>query len=308
VSVVEKNYTSAFALETEILSKMVETILAETFNEKNLQFNPEYIVLLSADRRIQPDSLDELITLDNTTKKPIKSLQIKASHTNAQTALESIIRYTDKKQRNITVRVFSNDPSLARRLAADLEEQVERTLLNNNWIYRLFKSGDVFLNLIVGAFITLSFIFALGVSLSESLRPFPNNLPPNVLDALVKQSHTANSVEEKVDFLFDVSSRELQLRTKTNMWMNPQDFLTWLLTWRTAFIVTPPLILLLGALYIIWKYYPKTNFVWGDYEKHYRNLDTKRGLLWIGVIFAVIAGILAGVFVLGLSSYVVVGS
>jgi hypothetical protein len=306
MSTIEKNYTSAFALETEILSKMVETILAKTFKEKALAFNPEYKVRLSNNKTIEPDSLDELIELDNTIKNPIKALLIKASHTNKQPALESIIKYSDKDENNITVRVFSNNSSLARTLSADLEEQVDRTLLNKNLIYRFFKSGDAFLRLLLVGFV-LVFISTIGVSLFGS-GTFPNNLPPNVLDELVKKSQTANSVEEKVDFMFEVSSREFESQTKTNIWTDPQAFLTWLFTWRTAFIVVPILILFLGASCIIWIYYPKINFLWGDYEKHYNKLEAHRSNLWIGVILAGIVGILAGFFVLSLSSYLPIGS
>ncbi len=221
-AIVEKDYTSAFALDKAKLSRMLN-ILEERFKTLQLPINSRYTVWLSNDKKIELTSLEELFKLDNTIRNPVKSLSIKAAGSTDEAKVESLISYSSNERDNISVRVVSSESNLALQLFAELEEQVERTFLND-LIYRFFKSRFAFLYLsailvaLAGIFAPIAVLFFIPTRTSS-------DLPTEVVDALIQKSTTAITLEDKVDFLFELNARQLEAQTKSSPRINLQDFL-----------------------------------------------------------------------------------
>jgi hypothetical protein len=180
---VEKDYTSAFALDEAKLRRVLD-ILKQRFDGHKVQFNPTFTVYLSDNRRMELSSLEGLMKLDNAIRNPVESLAISASFSEEETELDAVIRFNDSERNNIRVRVVSSDRNLALPLFAELEEQVERTFLNN-WIYRFFKGTSPFLLTFPAlALATAAFgIFSLFMGPVDSSSS--NGLPVKVANELV---------------------------------------------------------------------------------------------------------------------------
>src|ERR1700749_5035326 len=133
--IIENDYKSAFILDDKKLSK-IENMLSERFKDHQLELNTIYTIYLSDDRKIVLNSRKEVLDLDNTIRNPIRSLNLFAANSSDQHNLSASITFSNRETDNIHISVSSDDPNFVSRLFAELEEQVQRTFLNN-WIYKL---------------------------------------------------------------------------------------------------------------------------------------------------------------------------
>jgi hypothetical protein len=215
-------------------------------------------------KKIEITSLEQLLKLDNTVKNPIQSLEIQATSSSGQHEIKSNISYSDRERDNINVSVESDDANFALKLFAELEEQVERTFLNN-WVYRFL--GDRYVKLLLPAFfatiLSLAPLFFVPSTKSGSVST-------QIAKDLVSQAEQATTVEQKIDFLFNYQVQELKLQSENNpaINLNLQD----VFTVKTLFIALPMLLVVGCAFYAIAFCYPRAIFDWGDFKERYAHL------------------------------------
>ena len=124
------------------------------------------------------------------------------------------------------------------------------------------------------------------------------------IQVLIEKSKRANTTESKIDFLLEAETKQLEWSAE-----QPKSTfrLTRLLNLRNLFIVLPILIILGCVFYLLGWCYPRTVFLWGDFEAHYNDLISKKKAIWSLVILSLVFGIIGNLFVYGLSSYVRIG-
>src|SRR5205823_4487522 len=133
---VQNTFSSAFALDKAKLTRIV-TILTERYQRAEATATPDFEVKLRNGKTIALSTLDEVFGLDNSIKNPITSLEVALrSERDAKTRLFSTVSFDDSAVENISVIVRSTDSKIAQELAAELEEQVERTLVSS-WMTKL---------------------------------------------------------------------------------------------------------------------------------------------------------------------------
>jgi hypothetical protein len=120
-------------------------------------------------------------------------------------------------------------------------------------------------------------------------------------DYLDKKAKEATTTNEKVEFLLELQSRQLERITSRQR--NDVINIGPLLTSKNLFIMLPLLIILVCIGYLGERCYPSSVFLWGDYEEHYNKLVSKRKTIWNVIIVSLMIGILGNLFVFGLSSH-----
>jgi hypothetical protein len=152
---VHKLFTSAFVLDQPKLSRIMD-ILEQRHKETDIVFNPRIEVTFANDRKIITPSLEELFSLDNTVKNPIKSVIIRGSDIEPEKLALTLV-YTAKERNNIELVVLSGNSKYASQVFAELEEQVERTF-KTGWLYKINASQMIYMVMaliFVGAMLVL---------------------------------------------------------------------------------------------------------------------------------------------------------
>lgn len=120
-------------------------------------------------------------------------------------------------------------------------------------------------------------------------------------DYLDKKAREATTTNEKVEFLFELQSRQLERitsRQRTDViHIGP------LLTWKNSFIILPLLITLICIGYLGERCYPAAVFLWGDYEEHYNKILSRRKTIWNVIVISLGISILGSLFAVGVSSH-----
>jgi hypothetical protein len=198
----------------------------------------------------------------------------------------------------------SNDARLTNEVYAELEEQVERTLLTSvvyKWSSRLVNFKFLLLSLLLLAIMSVVLVASMlsfSSALSQSARRFQQDAI-----GLAEKAKVADSTEEKIDFIFSYVKSELARGQ-----LLPEDFNLGQVARRTLtisnlFILIFTLVLVFTLYYLIARCYPRGVFLWGDYEVYYNQLIERRKSLWNVIIISFIVGMLASLFVLGVSQY-----
>ena len=127
-------YSSPFVLDGAKLTRIL-TVIEERFGEAD--FEQRFDVTLKNGKQVKVAALDALLKLDNTIKNPVTSLDIAAQSNDLHTS----ITFDDSERKNILVGVWGSNPKIVGELFAELEEQVERTMVGG-WFSKLGGSSS----------------------------------------------------------------------------------------------------------------------------------------------------------------------
>lgn len=290
----EKDYSAAFVIDKAKLSRILEK-LEERFRYLELPFQPTYYIHLSKGNKITLDSIEDVFKLDNVIRNPIIYLRIGVSASNRDTASNLACSIIFQKPCLISLQIRSTDPKLALQAFAELEEQMQRTFVEN-WLYQVMRGQTISLFL---AFLICSPIAFVAADSLDSFESSQESRP--FLEELLQKANSARSSEEKIDFLFELSKHEIEqeLSSRLPLSINIMSFLNF----NTLFL-TLPMLVVLGCTFYALKYcYPQGVFLWGDYEEYYNRLVSRRSTIWNIVISTVILGIITNLAVIGLSGF-----
>lgn len=287
---IEFSRRQAFILEDGNVQRMLG-IVHSSFGGS--AYNLTFSVALTSEKKIQFDSVDDLLRHDNTLADPIHHLRINATAQDKSAAC-SIFFYGEKEPHlsGVTVNVESNEQRWAVSLAAELEEQVERTKLPG-LVYQLRQSVS-FRNLV--AVFLLPLAVAVGM-FSAFMDLTKLSGAQEERRELLRLASEARTTEDKLDFL--IRAQVATLRDKS-----PESF--------TAAIRLPqmdiklavgllPMLVSVALLWYLLKYcYPPAVFSWGDSGRQYQRLIERRKNLWSIVVTVIVLG-----FLVNLSSPVI---
>jgi hypothetical protein len=284
-----KRISSAFLLDSPKLVRILN-IIEQRYAGAGGLFEPKYEVTLARGKSINLVSVDDLLKLDNAVRNAITSLSLRVRMSSPQASILTLVTFDDDDSDNITLHVGATDPKIASQLFAELEEQVERTLVQN-WVHRYLKSGTFL------TFTFMSMMLAVLGSLLFSIITSDTGFTSAQVQALSRRAENSHTVEQKIDFLFEMQRRqlaELQPRSVTPIGVD-------LLSTRVLLIILP-LLLVFGCIaYLIATTYPRAVFLWGDYAEHYSHLLSKRKTLWTVVVIALFVGAMSSLLATGVT-------
>jgi hypothetical protein len=296
-----KRYTAPYVLDRGKLSRMV-TIVEQQLTAASTAFTPAFSVDLQNGKNFVLHSLQDVFAIDNSVKNPIRKLvffsapDYEYDHDvildNAETRVRFL--FDSDKTSNIMLTVTSPDTKTATELSAELEEQIDRTIVTS-WAARFSKRFFATIGTLV-AFVILGSLIRLAIASDDNT--LKKHSPAESAD-LQRILSSAKTETEKIDAL--VQARLHELRSEGE----PTPFLpiglNAVFSVRGAFIVLPILVLIGTLVYVIVVCYPWAVFSWGDYEQHYASLVGRRKTLGIVIVSALVIGIMSNLFVAALS-------
>jgi hypothetical protein len=295
-TIISNKLTSAFVLDKTKLARIMD-IIEQRLSEAEVPFAPTFDVTLSKGKHIQTVSIDQLFSFDNSISNPIKMLSIHAEG-NQPEQLSCTLNFDKDPKNNIALEVTAVDSKQASQTFAELEEQVERTL-SSSWIHK-FTPINIFLG---GAFLlmfTLIVLILISTVNSDSVSSRDGYmLSSDEEAAFAKRAKEVTNANDKIDFLFDLQSRQLERtvgqRERNSVHIGRPSV-------RSLFLMLPLIVILGCVVYLQQTSYPFGVFLWGDYEEYYNKLVSRRKTVWTVVVASLFVGILGNLFVFGLSS------
>jgi len=291
---IQKDYARAFLLEKTKLDRLLDIIHGLLDEHANTTKHDDFEVFLSGQRREETTSVNEVLKVDNSRKSKIERLLItRSASTERATRPEHEIQVdfdgrTGKTK--IIVSIRSDDAGWSDRALSEVEEQVERTSLQDvpHRIALIVLLGSMvfFLLLLLASSLHLSSAF--GQADVMWLRE--GNV--DRVQQILKQNRTITDEEMR-----EITS--MQLRNV----LNPSDTKSELSGWsvrRKVFLGVPLLILVVCAGYLVVSCYPKAVFLWGDEVERYNKMLQTRRIVWNIIIGVIVVGVLSNFLYAGL--------
>jgi hypothetical protein len=298
-TVVERYRKSPFVLDKPKLARMLD-IMEQRFAEAQLDFKPTFGITLKKGRQIKTGSMDQLLGFDNSVSNPITGLVIIADSYSGgppEKNLFAKLDFDNTSRPIISLEVISSDSKRAAQSFAELEEQVERTLVMT-WMHKInantlaFGFGILFL-----AFIFTAIAFLPSDEVEKSAVYL---LSKEERAALSQQAKSALTTDEKVNFLFALQTRQLERSAKPSGTVIRGEDLKRLFSLKVLFISLPIILVISCLIYLRRKAYPKAVFVWGDWEEHYARILSIRKTILTVIILSIFIGVLSNLFVYAL--------
>jgi hypothetical protein len=164
-TVLRKTYSEPYVLDRSKLSRML-TIIEQRLTERSISFSQRFSLVLQNEKHLVLHSLQDVFALDNSIKNPIRNLEteIGSDSKNSAGAEANVhLGFDSDHFANIFLNVASPDTKLATELFAELEEQIDRTVVGN-WILKYLKSGDILFKMLGGLILISTLLAALLVS------------------------------------------------------------------------------------------------------------------------------------------------
>ncbi|MEO0755432.1 MAG: hypothetical protein AAFY78_01010 [Cyanobacteria bacterium J06648_16] len=339
-------YDSAFVVKRENISRILE-IIEGKFKLLDMDFSPQYTVRYKEGQTSVLRTSDELFSLDNTVRNPIVGLIISSFNDSDSEAFLSCkvcfgyehdpntSRLVCSELGKICLKVESSDSTVSRQTFASLEEQVQRTYLSSilyktlKALYKLWTNPKTFISVgnilfftIAAPILLVFLIFSgfvvvrsfLNLASGENLSTFfseaflPERIEPSLV-SLMKTADESGNIQDKVDFLFELSKNNIQ--EKMNRYEDAKsifdfsiDFTNYTdilaipfssLTFRLLLIGIVVVAAIALSLYTIASCYPTKVFLVGDYEHHYQKILSRRNAIWNFLFLTFFSGILINI-------------
>lgn len=278
----EKTWNSSFVLDGAKLTRLHEELsqrLGRVGTNVEFKFTTNTRKSVLATR----STIAEVMQLDNTRKDPITGLSIDGvAETNGTAVLRASVELRPltsvSPQKNVRLSVSGDDPTLVNELFAAAYEQVERALVKP-WGQMAALVGVV-----------LIFFFILVVALGPPSRVSRSLLSREDVNELSTAAGAAQTVEAKIDFIFQVERRQIAEMARPSAWpeIGGHSQAGLLVVGGMIFIV---FVLL---LYLAIACYPASVFAWGDYGEYYASLINRRRGIWKFLLVSVAASLLVG--------------
>jgi hypothetical protein len=291
---IHKDYQRAFLLEKTKLDRLLDIIHGLLGEHQNTTKHDDFEVFLSGQRLEEMTSVDDVLNQDNSRKSKIERLMINCSaSTQGATRPEHEIQVDfDGRtvgKTKIIVSIRSDDAGWSDRALSEVEEQVERTSLqdvpNRIALAVLVCSVAVLLGLLVLSSLHVSSAYGQADVMWLSKGDVDR------IEQILKQNRTITDEEMR-----EIST--MQLRNVLNMGTNSQ-LSEWTMR-RKLFVGVPLLIVLSCAGYLVIKCYPRAVFLWGDEVERYNKMLQTRRIVWNIIIGVIVVGVLSNFLYAGL--------
>jgi hypothetical protein len=301
---IDKGYQKPFLIEPTKLTRLVEKIHERLGEHADTTTNDLFEVFLSGNRHEELTSLDSVLALENSSKYAIQRLLVTCS-----TATKGAVRPEyevqvgfgrEKKMQQgntgnlVEVSVRSDAPGWANRTLSEVEEQVERT-----WMQNRIPVGAL-----VGLLGLLLFLIVLLL--------VGNNSTPrtdDILRASWLRAADADRLEQILAqnrTITDEEMREVETRRLRNILQDEKPQQTAQKRANlAALLLLIPLVILGICTILLLNCYPNCIFFWGDEVERYGRLVQRRKIIWnviIGIVVVSLVGNLLSARVLSLFS------
>ena len=242
-------------------------------------------------------SVDDVLKLDNSRKSRIQRLLITccastegAARPEHEIQVDFDGRIVGKNKTKVIVSVRSDDAGWSDRALSEVEEQVERTSLQDVphrvALVVLFWS----VTLVLGSLVLSS--LASGRPAIDAAGAMWLRTPDlDHVEQILKQSRTITDEEMR-------QINTMQLRNLLEQQRPKPVFTGW--NRQKTFVGGPLLIVLACAVYLVWKCYPSAVFLWGDEVERYHKLLQTRRIVWGIIISLTVVGVFSKLLVMGL--------
>jgi hypothetical protein len=279
---------SPFVLTDRKLSRVVEVAKERleriTVDQK---YDETHEVRFKNGKELRINSLENVLTLDNSKKNPITrlglTLEVKSGGETLH-GIQVIFDATELYRYGILIQAESKDLGWVQESMGALEEQVERAI-PNDLVYSIKRRLGIFSAAIV-------LVILLSLSIIAPANHGLLRLPEDRIASLVALSNSAKSETEKIDFVFKYLSMTLEEDTTPAPAKGVKSY-------RKYFIGVPILIGVFSAIAAIIWFYPSYIFAWGDCGESYETTVARRKVLWYGVVLSLVIGVLGNLFVVG---------
>ncbi len=264
-NVISRRIESVFTVDKSKLSRLLNVIDERL---KALGENPvtTFEVETKRGKSFKTSNIDEILKHDNSVKNPITSFSI------IMEAPEIWCHITyDKEDSVIRINIQADDSRKGNDLFAEIEEQIERSLIKN-WVYKLKKYGKLefltFLLLLTSIVMIPLFIFTMISRTSFENIKNSDYLSSEDIAYLSKPIPISESELNKINYVYEYQSRKLKniqaSREKSNSNLFSMGKLPNI---RVLLSILPFIIVLGGTYYTIWRTYIRSVFLWGDFEE-----------------------------------------
>jgi hypothetical protein len=292
---IHKDYVRSFSLEKTKLDRLMDIIHARLGDHQNTAKRDDFEVFLSGERREEMTSTDEVLKLDNSRKSKIQRLLITGCASTegaARPEHEIQVDFDGRISQNKTkviISVRSDDAGWSDRALSEVEEQVERTSLQDG------PTRVVLFVLVLGMLGLLMFLLLSSfTSMNSSLQ---------VADGMWLRVRDLNRVEQilKPDrTITDEEMREINTMQLRNILQANKESQPSGLTKQKVFIGAPLLVVLACAVYLALRCYPSAVFLWGDEEARHKRMLNTRQTLWNIIIGGIAVSVLSKLLYTGL--------
>jgi hypothetical protein len=300
---IDKEYPKPFLLEPTKLNRLVDKIHERLGDHANTTAHESFDVFMSGNRHEELPTVDSVLELENSRKYTIQRLLITCSAaTRGAVRPEHEVRVDFGKEKKtqqgsnvklIEVDVRSDSPGWANRTLSEVEEQVERT-----WIQNPIPVGAL-----AGLLALLLFLIVLLLVGINHAAPRTDD----ILRAAWLTDADLNRVEQILAqnrTMTDEEMREVETRRLRNILQDekPQQMPT-KSTSRSVWLLLVPLVILGICVLLLLKSYPTWVFLWGDEVERYNRLVQRRKIIWnviIGIVVVSVVGNLLSARVLSL--------
>jgi hypothetical protein len=290
---IHKDYPRPFLLEKTKLDRLLDIIHGLLGEHQNTTKHDDFEVFLSGERREETTSVDEVLKVDNSRKSKIERLLITCSaSTEGATRSEHAIQVDfdgRTAKTKVIVSIRSDDAGWSDRALSEVEEQVERTSLQDVphriALILLVSSLAIFLLLLL--FSSLHLHPTYGQADVMWLREGDVNR----IEQILKQNRTITDEERR-----EITT--MQLRNVLNIDTNSQ--LSGWTVRRKVFVGVPLLFVLVCAGYLVAACYPRAVFLWGDEVERYNKVLQTRRIVWSIIIGVIVVGVSSSFLYAGL--------
>lgn len=286
-------------LEKTKLNRLMAIIHGRLGEHQNTTKRDDFEVFQSAQRREEMTSVDDVLKLDNSRKSKIQRLLITccaspegAARPEHEIQVDFDGRTIAKNKTKVVVSVRSDDAGWSDRALSEVEEQVERTSLQDApHRAALTVLGlsllIVLLFLLVSSFVSWNSAFGNADVMWFRLRDVDR------VEQILKQGRTITDEEMR-------EINTIQLRNVLEGQRSKPAFNVW--TRQKTFIGVPLLAILACVFYLAWRCYPNAVFLWGDEVERYNKMLQTRRIVWNIIIGVAVVGLLSKVLYVRLVS------
>jgi hypothetical protein len=291
---IHKEYTRPFLLEKTKLDRLLTVIHGRLAEHQHTALRDDFEVFLTGQRREEMTGVDDVLGLDNSRKSKIQRLLITACASAAGAARPAHEIHVDFDARatakpKVTISVRSDNAGWSDRALSEVEEQVERTSLQD--VPHRIALGILALSVSVALLIILlSSLIELNGAYGDPSTLWLRQRDAGRIEEILKQQRT----------ITDEEMREISTRQLRNVFVSdgPNPPSKW--TRPKAFIGVPLVAILACAVYLFGKCYPSAIFLWGDEIERYNKMLQTRRIVWGIVIGVCLVGVLSKLLYSGL--------
>lgn len=284
-------YYEPFVLDKAKLTRIVGIVM-DRLPGIELLITP----VLSNLTHVHLTSLEDLFAMDNAPSNPITELRL-VFHVPKPKKKAVEIVFRGGRNCRVSLALGSLVSSVAMRLSAELQEQLERTFVRD-WANRVRRYATP-LTMIVVSIMMLTLGLTMGQSREQLLQAVTPRFSDEERSRLLTEIQVADTTERKLDVLLHIEA----IRLADKPVRTEESGLGARLFSRRILLVAIPLLVVVGvAGYMFFFLYPSGVFVWGDFEEHYQKIVERRRFCFGVVIVGVLVNLLAGALWVGLST------